>query len=182
VTNPFQNVIASGPLSARTVTRGQLPRPYPHFTGISAQSLPQGSSRYDGLQMKAVRRFSNGFSMTASYAISKQLEQVRFLNDQDTTLVKELNNFDIPQRVVFSGAYALPLGPGKALFGNAKGLTARLVEGMQINVLYMAQSGVPLTIAGAESVGRSAKMDNPTVQQGFDTSAFRQRQGIEQVL
>jgi hypothetical protein len=181
VTNPFFGIITSGPLAARTVTRGQLLRPYPHFTSIEAQSVPRGSSRYDALQIKATRRFAEGFSMTAAYSFTKQLERTRFLNQQDTDLTKELNEFDIPQRFVVSSAYELPFGPGKKFLSGANGFTRRLVEGMQLNVLYVAQSGIPLTITGAESTGVSAKLPSgeETVQRWFNTSAFRQRQAVE---
>jgi hypothetical protein len=181
VANPFFGVIAAGPLSGRTTTRGQLLRPIPHFTSVSGQSNPMGSSRYDGLQVKATRRLADGWSMTASYAFAKQLERAGFLNDQDTELTKQLSEFDIPNRVVVSSAYELPFGPGKKFFGRATGVWARVAEGMQINVLYQAQSGVPLAIGGAESTGVSAKLDGgeQTIRRWFNTSAFRQRQGIE---
>jgi hypothetical protein len=181
VTNPFFGVITAGPLAARTVTRGQLLRPYPHFTGIQVQADPIGRSRYDALQTKVTRRFANGFSITGSYAFTKQLDQIRFLNDQDQKPVKELTEFDMPHRFVMSTAYELPFGPGRLFFKNAKGFAARLVEGMQLNALYQAQSGVPFEVTGAESVGRSAKLASAkqAVTQWFDTSAFRQRQGIE---
>jgi hypothetical protein len=140
-----------------------------------------GQSRYDALQTKLTRRFANGFSLTASYAFTKQLERTRFLNDQDERPVKELTEFDIPHRFVMSTAYELPFGPGRAFFSSANGFAARLIEGMQLNAVYQAQSGVPIEITGAESLGRSAKLssDEQAVGQWFDTSAFRQRQGIE---
>jgi hypothetical protein len=182
VTNPFFGVIGSGPLAGRTVTRGQLMRPYPHFTGIQEQSQPAGSSRYDALQMKVTRRFANGFSLTGAYTFAKQLDELRFLNDQDLRPVRELASFDIPQRLVISSAYELPLGRGKAIFGNASGFWAKLLEGMQINALYQAQSGVPFEITGGESVGRSANLaSGQSVDQWFDTATFRQRQGVELV-
>lgn len=183
VNNPFFGVITTGPLSGRTTTRGQLLRPFPHFTGISAESQPIGRGRYDALQLKATRRFAAGFSLTASYAFTKQLDQVRFLNDQDPAPVKEIAEFDIPNRFVLSSAIELPFGPGKAFLSGTSGLMARLIEGMQVNVLYQAQSGVPLTISGAESTGKSAKLDSgeKTIQRWFDTTAFRQRQGVELV-
>lgn len=183
VTNPFFGVISSGPLAARTVTRGQLLRPYPHFTGIQTQSEPIGESRYDALQTKLTRRFANGFSFTASYAFTKQLERTRFLNDQDLRPVKELTEFDLPHRFVASTAYELPWGPGRRFLSSRNGLSARLIEGMQINAVFQAQSGYPIEVSGAESAGRSAKFgsDQQTVAQWFDTTAFRQRQGIELV-
>ena len=183
VTNPFFGVIATGPLAARTVTRGQLLRPYPHFTGVQVQSDPTGSSRYDALQMKLNRRFANGFSVTWAYAFTKQLERLRYLNDQDLRPVKELTEFDMPQRVVVTTAYELPFGPGRLFFKSAKGFTARLIEGMQLNALYQAQSGVPFEITGAESAGRSAKLSSSeqTLNRWFDTGAFVQRQGVQLV-
>ena len=54
-----------------------------------------------------------------------------------------------------------------------------LLEGWQVNAVYTAQGGVPLTIGGAQSIGRSAKLDNPTVDRWFDISAFRQMQTLE---
>lgn len=181
VTNPFFGLISSGPLAARTVTRGQLMRPYPQFTSINVSSLPVGESRYDALQLKLTRRFANGFSLTGSYAFSKQLERMRFLNDQDTEPVKELTQFDLPHRFVLSTAYELPWGPGRKFLSSSSGWVARLIEGMQINVLFQAQSGYPIDITGAESVGRSAKLSNDEKSTGqwFDTTAFRQRQPIE---
>ena len=181
VTNPFFGVIATGPLAARTVTRGQLLRPYPHFTGLQTQSDPIGTSRYDALQIKLNRRFANGFSVTGSYAFTKQLERIRFLNDQDTRPVKELTEFDMPARLVVSTAYELPFGPGRLFLKSTKGFTARLVEGMQLNAIYQAQAGVPIEITGAESSGRSAKLpaSEQTLNRWFDTGAFVQRQGIQ---
>jgi hypothetical protein len=182
VTNPFFGILTAGTITGRTVTRGQLLRPFPQFTGVTAQSLPLGSSRYDAAQFKVTKRFASGFSLTGSYAISKTLEETRFLNEQDTALTRELNAFDIPQRLVVSSAYELPIGPGKALFGNTKGLVGKLLEGMQINALYQAQSGIPIDISGAESLGRSAKLESgQTINNWFDTTAFRQRQPIELV-
>ena len=183
VTNPFFGLISSGALAARTVTRGQLLRRYPHFTGIQTQSEPIGESRYDALQGKLTRRFANSFSVTGSYAFTKQLDRLRFLNDQDLRPVKELTEFDMPHRFVMSTAYELPFGPGRTFLKSVHGFAARLIEGMQLNALFQAQSGVPFDITGAESVGRSAKLsdDDRTVSQWFDTSAFKQRQGIELV-
>lgn len=181
VTNPFFGVISTGPLAARTVTRGQLLRPYPHFTGIQVQSLPIGVSRYDALQTKLTRRFAQGVSLSASYAFTKQIEQTRFLNDQDQSPVRELTEFDMPHRFVSSVAYELPFGPGRRFLSGISGFRARLLEGMQINTIYQAQSGVPFEITGAESLGRSAKLASSaqSTAQWFDTTAFRQRQGIE---
>ncbi|MDZ7380020.1 MAG: TonB-dependent receptor, partial [candidate division KSB1 bacterium] len=113
VANPFYGLIESGALSARTTTRGQLLRPYPHFTGLTQLNESIGRSRYDALQLKLEKRLSSGVNFMLSYAAAKQLEQTRFLNDQDTRPVKELASFDVPQRLVVHGSWELPFGPGR---------------------------------------------------------------------
>jgi hypothetical protein len=76
VPNPFFGIITSGPLSTRTVQRGQLLRPYPQFTGVSAGNASYGASTYHALQAKVERRFSRGISMLGSYTYSKLLDDV----------------------------------------------------------------------------------------------------------
>jgi len=182
VPNPMFGNPAFGNFSrSATIARGQLLRPYPEFTSLTELSAPIGTSRYDSLQIKVTRRFANSFNLTSSYSFSKQLDQIRYLNDQDPKLTKELNDSDIPQRFVASGLYELPFGPGKRFLGKSHGFVARLTEGMQINVLYQAQSGVPFDISGAVSTGVSAKLEDPTVARWFNTSAFRIRQTNELV-
>ncbi len=183
VQNPFFGLITSGALAARTTTRGQLLRPFPQFTGITILNRSTGSSRYDAFQLKASRRFAQGFSLIVSYTNAKQLDQIRFLNDTDTELTKELSEFDIPQRLVVSSSYELPFGQGRRFFSNAQGVADKLIGGWQINVIYQANSGVPFDITGAESLGRSAEIpsDEQSVDRWFDTSAFRQRQTLELV-
>jgi hypothetical protein len=181
VLNPFFGLISSGPLAARNVTRGQLLRPFPHFTSITSLNRSIGSSNYNAFQLKASRRFSQGFSVLVSYNLAKQLDRLRFLNDTDPELTKELSEFDIPQRLVVSSSYELPFGKGRRFLGDADGLANKLVEGWQLNVIYQANSGVPIDISGAESTGQSAEIPNDerSVDRWFNTSVFRQRQTLE---
>jgi hypothetical protein len=103
--NPFRGVVTAGTLSTTTITRGQLIRPYPQFTGISDANESMGTSRYDALQVKFNKRFSSGLSFQSSYAFAKQIDRVDFLNDQDVNLNKRLASFDITHHFVGSGTY-----------------------------------------------------------------------------
>lgn len=188
VPNPFFGLITSGALQGAMTTRGQLLRPFPQFTSVTQQNISIGSSRYDALQLKISRRFVQGFGLTTAYTFSKQLERTRFLNDQDTELVNELNDFDTPHRLVVSTTYELPFGRGQRFLSDATGFVGKLVEGFQFNVIYQANSGVPLTITNAESNGISAQLsgDERTVDRWFDnrrdgSGAFRLRQTLELV-
>jgi NAD(P)-dependent dehydrogenase (short-subunit alcohol dehydrogenase family) len=64
-----------------------------------------------------------------------------------------------------------------------RGLGRKVFRGWQINWIYAAQSGVPISTSSAETLGRSAKLpaDQQSLQRWFDTSAFRLRQTLELV-
>ncbi len=179
--NPFYGLVSSGSLSLASTTRGQLLLPYPHFTGITRMGANVGSSSYNSLQAKATKRFGRGLSFLASYTLSKLLEEMSFLNANDAQPTRQLSSFDSPQRFVVTASYQLPMGKGHRFLAGAAGVAGKLVEGWQANAVYTAQSGVPITLSGGESVGRSAAIpsDQQTLQRWFDTSAFRLRQTLE---
>jgi Carboxypeptidase regulatory-like domain/TonB dependent receptor len=182
VTNPFSGLITTGSLTGATTTRGQLLRPYPQFTGVAVIGESRGSSQYDAIQVKVTRRFSDGFSVLAAYTGSRSTERMRFLNDQDTELVEEPNEFDVPHNLTLSGTYELPFGPGRALFGGTSGLAGRLIGGWQVNAIYTISSGIPLTFSGAELIDGadpSLPSSERSVARWFDTAAFRQLQTLE---
>jgi hypothetical protein len=182
VNNPFFGVLTSGSLTGRTTTRGQLLRPFPQFTSVTALNRSIGESRYDALQAKATRRFSAGLSLIASYTFSKQLDRLRFLNDTDPEPVKEINEFDTPHRLVVSGVYELPFGRGQRFLGDVRGFGGKLIEGWQVNVIYQFASGIPLEFTNAELKElRSAALpgDQRTTDRWFDTSVFRRRETLE---
>ncbi|MEN6533766.1 MAG: carboxypeptidase-like regulatory domain-containing protein [Bryobacteraceae bacterium] len=183
VANPFYGLVSVGNLTGKTTSRGQLLRPYPQFTGLTNVNRSIGSSRYDSFQLKVTKRMSKGLSFRASYTSSKTLLRNRYLNAQDTDLAKELASYDIPQRLVISGTWALPFGTKGSMSHGAAGFAGQLIKGWQLNVIYMANGGIPLAITGAESVGRSAKLDSSerSIWRWFDTSAFRLRETLEYV-
>ena len=179
--NPFYGLISSGSLSGTTTTVGQLLRPYPQFTGISASGQNLGNTQYDSFQTKLNKRLAGGLSFLVSYTISKAIEATSYLNDTDTTLYRRLSTWDVPQRLVLSGSYQLPVGKGKPLLRNSSGLVNKLAGGWQMNWVYTAESGVPLAISSGESLGRTAYLPKGerTLQRWFDTSAFRLRETLE---
>ena len=65
VPNPFYPLLPKTSLSGTTVGRSQLMRPYPHFTGISAD-LNQGYSWYHSLQVRAARRVTTALGVNGS--------------------------------------------------------------------------------------------------------------------
>ena len=57
--------------STRTV--GQSLRPYPQYLNVSEEWGPRGISRFNSLQMKLTKRYSNGLTLLAFYTWSKNM-------------------------------------------------------------------------------------------------------------
>jgi hypothetical protein len=85
VNNPFYQVLPSTVSlgSSKTVAVGQLLRPYPEFTSVSA-FITSGMSIYHSLQAQLLRRFTNGASFTSAFTWSKSLDGTQYLNPIDT--------------------------------------------------------------------------------------------------
>jgi hypothetical protein len=76
VPNPFLGLVATGPLSAATVTEQQLLLPYPQFTGVSSSYGNLGNNIYHALSVRVEKKFSHGVSLSSSYVFSKEIDAV----------------------------------------------------------------------------------------------------------
>lgn len=196
VPNPYAGQV-TGSLGGATITRLQSLRPFPYYNTVTVRNPHLGSSNYHALILTAERRFSKGLVLLASYTKGKVIsdsvvtpvnfgpgiEQVTttgYQNGQyDRRAERSIDPTDIAQRFVLSGVYELPFGKGK-LLDSHNGVVNRVIGGWQINSIFTAQSGVPLTIRGASnnradrpnSTGVSARIDNPTAARWFDTTQF----------
>ncbi len=167
VNNPMAGLLPNSSINGATVARQQLLFAYPQFSQVSISNVPIGKQRYDALQMKAARRFANGFSGQVSYTWSKTLEQTSLLNAQDvntssllnTPLEKRLIQYDIPSKVAVVVTYELPFGNGKR-WGNDLHPVVRTIAGnWNLSVQTVAQSGFIFDFPTAGNLeARSAKL------------------------
>jgi outer membrane receptor protein involved in Fe transport len=189
VPNPMAGLIPNNAaLNGATVLRPVLWYAYPQYNTVSLSSLPLGRAQYHGMVVKFTKRMSYGLSLLSSFSLGKNLRQTRTLNPPDfgginnwenTTLVKESDqNVDIPQKFVIAGIYELPFGKGKPWGGSASGLVNQFIGGWQLNWDVTYQSGnvseYPNALQGAPG---SAKLDNPTREQWFNTSLWKKADG-----
>ena len=138
-------------LSTATLPRSRLLNAYPHFDQIGIGNVPIGKQNYHSLQIRGSKRYAHGFAAQFAYTWSKTLESVNLLNPQDadlgnllnTRLEQRLQQWDIPH--TFSGmvTYELPFGKGKALLPGVGRMGQAIVGGWNLNVQYIARSGVP---------------------------------------
>ena len=159
------------------------------------QSSEHGfTSRYNGLTMKLEKRAAAGLSFLAAYTVSKAIDQASTWNavsisrhDNRRELETGRADFDTLNRFSFAYSYELPFGPGRALWGDATGFAARLVEGWGIRGITTFMSGFPFFVrmsGGVTNMGagaaprpyRRADGNLPESQRNinrwFDTAAF----------
>ena len=98
----FNKLPYAGYSGANTVA--QSLRPFPQFGTINAFGVPLGESKYDSLQVKAVKRYSRGLNLTATF--TWQNERTNILTGTGTT---PLNVFDHPEDVFFVPELSEPL-------------------------------------------------------------------------
>jgi hypothetical protein len=172
--NPFANLVPGQGLNAATASRGQLVRPYPHFTGLSMNRLNLGSAYYNALEAVATKRYSNGVMMAVNYTWMKLEDQLSFFTDYDATPYRDLQGDQRRHRLVITTLVDLPFGPGKAIGRNTSGLVAALIGGWQFNTIGEIQSGRPLGLNGvAIQLDRDVALSKSeqTFQRWFDNSS-----------
>lgn len=163
VDNPFFGQIpATAALGARTTTRGQLLRPYPHILDLTHVWGSQAHSSYHGLQTKLRQRFSNGLQFLMAYTWSKTIDDTSsvagFLGQQNPDytdnnrkfLDKSLSSLDIAHRFVGNFQYELPFGRNRRWLTKSRAGDA-VLGGWNINGIATLQGGLPISIASIQN-------------------------------
>lgn len=138
--------------------------PFPQYFGFNTDGALEnlGQSTYNALQASLRRRFRHGLSLMASYTWSKTLTDADAAlpffatlhgggsaqNPFDPRGEKAISNQDVPQTLVLSYVYDLPIGKGKH-FINKGGVADKLVGGWQVGGIQRYQSGQPLSFCCA---------------------------------
>jgi hypothetical protein len=200
VPNPFYGLVTVGTLAQKTVTYGQMLRPFPEFGNVTVHAVHEGDASYHSLQLKLRRRFNRGFSVLAAYTASKLLTDagsrlsINFANPgfQNSTNLrgeKAFSNIDVPQRFTLAYNWELPFGKGHRL-GASNRVAQKLAGGWQINGVTTAQKGFPLGLSTSvnqtnsygggsrpNSTGKSAALSGDIetrLNRYFDPTVFTQ--------
>jgi len=146
----------------------QALRPFPQYGYVNEDSYLQnvGQASYDALTAKLERRFHNGLNVLASYTFSKTLTDADAIqpyystlqnqggtqNPYDHKAEKAVSNEDIPNNVVVSYLYELPVGKGKKLLANAPGALSAVVSNWRISGVQRYLGGQPISFFGANGI------------------------------
>lgn len=152
---------------------------------------PSNSSSYNSLQVKLNQRFSSGLQFLASYTFGKSLDYSgapasgggAVGGPQSVTLFEESrgpSGFDVKHRFVVSSVWQLPFGEGHKLASS--GFLKPILENWQFGGIITLSTGRPFTVTLNTGVNNGApswpnrigdgRLDNPTADLWFDTSAF----------
>ena len=171
-------------------------QPYTGYSSISGWA-PIGISNYNGLQLSAEKRLSNGLYFLAAYTYSRSLDdgpggnssssesRSNVQNPRNIAAEYGLSDFNYSQRFTDSTIYQLPVGRGRKFLANAGGLTDAVLGGWEVNGILTLQTGAPFTVTMATSVANTGTTTYPnrlcngnlpgsqrTLQRWYNTSCF----------
>ena len=132
----------------------QLLRPYPQYSQIH-EEYNDGFSTYNALEVKANRRFANGFTFQANYTYSKSIDNSSYdtttgIGDEyqittNANLNKGPSQFDQTHRLVVSYVYDLPFGKGRPWLDRG-GILNAVLGGWKDSGSFITHSGTPFNV------------------------------------
>ncbi|MDQ6677559.1 MAG: carboxypeptidase-like regulatory domain-containing protein [Acidobacteriota bacterium] len=139
VANPFYNYLNStvipGPLfNQQTVPLSSLLVKYPLYGPLYKIGVLGASERYQDVELKVQKRFSQGYNFLFGYIYIREKSQINNFNDltQYTNQLQWQDSNQPHHRVVTAGTYELPFGTNKRFFANVPGVARAVVSGWQI--------------------------------------------------
>jgi Carboxypeptidase regulatory-like domain/TonB-dependent Receptor Plug Domain len=148
---------ATGVLPFNAVNNNALLQPY--------YQINEFNSIYHGLQSKFTHRMSHGLQFQLAYTWSHSLDNsvdpltpaigARTFPRNSLNLAQSYGNsdYDIRHVAVFNYVWELPFGRGKSYLN--RGPMGRVIEGIQFNGIFSAQTGHPFNVRGTEDTQRT---------------------------
>jgi hypothetical protein len=202
---PLKTLEASGAIAPSScnldnasVTNAQLLSPYPQYCGVAEADAPVGQSLYNAMQVTYNHRVSKGLTALVSYTYSKFLDNVEgnngwSYNGPTNWAVTPANNYnmaadksvdagDIPQALVASYIYQLPVGRGKAVGSGLGRVADAVVGGWELSGVATFKGGIPIGVFGNDqptyggnprpNVVGNVHVSHPSAHEWFNTGAF----------
>ncbi|HEY7286072.1 MAG TPA: TonB-dependent receptor, partial [Vicinamibacterales bacterium] len=201
VANPYFGIIPrSSSIGDPTITVAQLMKPWPQYTAVSFYRNNVGTTNYQGVSFSVRQRLSRGLTYSAAYTYSKltdiassvfdasiltgPLTNAAVADSHNLERDRDYSTGDIPHYFGASIAWDLPAGQGRAK--HPTGVLAALANDWTIASVITLQSGVPVAITQANSLGYAGfttqrpnlvgdptlPADQRTPDHWFNTAAF----------
>jgi hypothetical protein len=126
----------------------QIVRAFPQFGNMTQLATFLGFSNYSGVYLAVSKSFSHGLTFETNFTDSKMLATSTYkgwyLFRSNPRGTYGPTGYDIEKRFVWSGAYDLPVGPGKALL--TSGIPGKILGGWRLAGDLAIYSGFPLSV------------------------------------
>ena len=156
-----------------TLSRYELSRPFPQFTGITQLDRNDGRIWYNSAQFMVNKRLSDGMTLAGTYTLSRMIEengggnQIGGNNTTNPTItdvdrIVERSDFesDRRHRVTISGVYHLPFGKDRRFMSNANPVVDALLGGWEVAGMWLFNTGRPWGLPQNVYLVKDAKIDN----------------------
>jgi hypothetical protein len=160
--NPFAALLPTSQtfLSAPTITRGQMLRPFPQYGRVLQMDPHRGVTNYNSLQTSFMKRFGANGILSVAYTFSKLKANTdsssAFLDEgfifggsaQDNNNPQSeysVSSYDVPHNLSIGYGVDLPFGRGKHFMGDAHGVANAIIGGWRVNGITTFRSGVPIS-------------------------------------
>ncbi len=201
VPNPYFGIVPrSSSIGDPTITRAQLLKAYPDYTAVSFYRNNIGTTNYQGLSFSIRQRTSRGLTYSAAYTRSKltdiassvfdasiltgPLTNAAVADSHNLERDRDYSTGDIPHYFGASVVWDLPIGARRAK--NPSGVFGALAKDWTVATLITMQSGVPVVVTQANSLGYAGfttqrpnlvgdptlPADERTPARWFNTAAF----------
>ncbi len=157
-----------------------------------------GNTDYNALTLRLEKRFSQGLTLLGSYTFSKAIGDIcgasaagdtpncGYQDPRNLRNERSVDNIDVPQRLVVSGVYQLPVGKGRRFASRMSRPLNAIAGGWSLGSILTVASGMPFSVISAgnpantgtfSTVNRPNVVGDPyagtrTVDQDFNTAAF----------
>ncbi|MGA2832261.1 MAG: carboxypeptidase-like regulatory domain-containing protein [Terracidiphilus sp.] len=181
-------------------TNAQLLLPFPQYCSVGQTDAPIGQSLYNALQATYNHRVAKGLTALVSYTFSKFLDNVEgnnawsynspgysagtIANNYNMAAEKSVDAGDVPQALVASYTYQLPIGRGKAIGSGMSRVADAIVGGWQLNQIISFKQGTPIKVNSGSGAWNSfggnprpdlignPKLSKPTAAAWVNAAAF----------
>ena len=130
-------------------TFAQMLRPFPQYSGVTADFVNLASSNYNSLQLTLQKRMTNGLTFNVNHTWSKTLSDAG-AGRSEYFWETEKTHGESDRRHVFNAmvVYQLPFGPGRTFNPSNMALRGAL-SGWRISSITRLRSGNPYGLIGA---------------------------------
>ncbi len=150
VPNPFRGIEAfrgTGMFTAANVSRFQINRPFPQFSGnLNERGRGESNIWYNSMQINYNVRMGRNLTLLANYTLSKMVEREGYNDPYAGVMQQGLYFLDRPHFIKFNTVYELPFGQGQTFASGSSGFMSKLISGWQISTYTQIGSGEPMNM------------------------------------